>query len=394
MPRPLRTLFLHYGGDWKRGTETVLLAMMERLDREHITPVVACNQERIAEAVRRLDVPAYVVDRPRVMLAGRRSQFQVLRWLRTVAHVGRLVREQGVAGIVCMNGQPSQVAYYAAHLHGLPCLSYLHSFYDRRFVYLYRLNRVPHLIFCSAAIRSSIRSKAALRGESYVVHNGVDTEFYTPAKADERAESTLRRSLNSPDRVVIGQVGSLIHRKGIDVLLKAAKQLLDEGKPIHIALVGSGPDESSYRRMAHELGIADVVTFHGDVGDPRRFYRELFDIHVLASREEAFGLTLLEASSCGLPNVGARTGGIPEVISEGFSGFTFESENPADLAEKLRTLIDRKATRHTMGANARELATARFSLRNQIAGVEEVILRAVGRSDADLARDHPTIRPI
>lgn len=369
----MKVLFVHYGGDWIRGSESVLLDVLRLLDRERIVPYLACNQPRLAEAARQLAVESFLLDRPMIRIGGRATRIEPVRWFRTVQALGRLARRLRVGLLYCQNGQPGQVAYYAGRQLGIPSVAHLHSFYDRRDVHLMRLTRVPSLIFVSDAVREHIAGRAHLRGTSHVIHNGVDLDRFRLSNS-RRSSSEARRQWNIPqDRIVIGQVGSLIHRKGVDLLLLAARALLDERRPVHLVLVGGGPGEPKYRRQAAQLGIESHVTFTGDVAEPTVFYREVFDINVLASREEAFGLALIEGAASGLPSIAARTGGMKEIVRDGVTGMLFGPADDAGLVACLRQLVDDSSTRRAMGHEARLRAEREFSLDRQVQEISDVI---------------------
>ena len=108
--------------------------------------------------------------------------------------------------------------------------------------------------------------------------------------------------------------------------------------PEALLLVGGGGEEQeTLERQARVLGIADRVEFVGPIHDPRDFYRRL-DLFVLPSLDEAFGLVVLEAMAMGLPVIGTRVGGVPEVLTHGVNGWLVEPGNSAQLAAGIRTL--------------------------------------------------------
>lgn len=379
---PARVLFVQYGEDWIRGTETVLLEVVRRLDRTRFQPYVACNHESLAEAVRAVGVEAFVIDRPTIWIDGLRTRIEPIRWLRTVRALRDLVGRLGVDLLCCMNGQPSMVAYYAGSRGRIPCVSFLQSFYIRRDIHLYRIPSLSAVLFCSDEVRASIVGKARLRGAIHVIHNGVDLTRFRP-NDDAEARSHARERAGIPlDRVVVGQVGSMIDRKGVDLLIRAAADLIGAGAPVHVVFVGSGPDADGFTRLAAELGIAGQVTFAGDVRDPAPWYRDIFDINALASRAEAFGLALIEGAASGLPLIAARTGGMQEIVREGVTGLFFEPGDARDLAAKLGRLVGDAELRERLGRAALTDARERFSIEGQVRRIEgvfdETILSASG----------------
>lgn len=370
---PIRVLFIHYGGSSIRGSESVLLELLRLIDRDRITPYLACNQPWLAETAGQLAVESFLLDRPTIGIDGRATRIEPVRWYRTVQTLRRLAQSLGVGLLYCQNGQPVQVAYYASRRLEIPCVAHIHAFYNRRDIHLMRLGRVSSLIFVSDAVRQHIYERTRLKGTSHVIHNGVDLERFSPTTSPG-ARSEARKRWGVPkERVVVGQVGSLIHGKGVDVLLGATKELIDQGRPIHLVLVGSGQGKPSYRRQAEQLGIEDHVTFTGNLIEPSAFYRHVFDINVLASRQEAFGLALIEGAASGLPLIAARTGGMKEVVREGVSGMLFAPADKDGLISCLRRLIDDRELRLAMGREARLQAEREFSLNTQVKRIGEVI---------------------
>lgn len=386
---PLTVLFVHYGGDWIRGSETVLLDLLRFLDRDRIRPLLACNHQVLAAAARKLEVDSFHVDRPTVRIDGRATRIEPLRWWRTVGHLAELGRRLGAGLFYSQNAQPSQVAYYAGRRLGAPCMANIQSFYPRRDVHLMRLTRLASLIFCSEAVRERIAARTRLRGSLEVIHNAVDLERFHPSTSpSDRLDARARAGV--PDgAVVIGQVGSLIHRKGVDLLVAAVRNLIAEGHPVHLVLVGSGPMEPAYRAQVEEMGLIPHVTFAGDLAEPDGLYRNVFDINVLASREEAFGVALVEGAASGLPLVAARTGGMREIVRDGTSGLLFEPGDSDDLTASLRRLVIDARFRAVLGRAARADAEERFSVRVHVRRVQEAIHRAAGRASASRGRPRP-----
>ena len=176
------------------------------------------------------------------------------------------------------------------------------------------------------------------------------------------------------NEIVIGQVGSLIkYKRGIDLLIESFARLVESCNNLKLIIVGDGPEKNELDKLSHELGVDDRIRFVGDVKNTEFFYSRLFDINVLASRSEAFPLTLLEGASCCLPNVGSRVGGIPEIIEDGINGFLFEKENVTQLTEKLALLINNEYLRKSMGESGREKIEKYFNIKEYSNKISDVI---------------------
>ena len=212
-------------------------------------------------------------------------------------------------------------------------------------------------------------------GKTIVIHNGIDIEFFKPVTIRDR--SIIKGIPLVDDVPIIGQIGSLINRKGIDLLIEAAKLLHHKNIKFHIVLVGSGSEENKLKEMVSDANLNNFISFTGDTDTPDLFYKHLFDINVLCSRSEAFGLTLAEGAACGLPCVGSNIEGIPEVICNQKTGLLFESGNANDLAEKLEILLNDSELRKRMGEEGRRFVMDNLSRAKQVNEFNNTLLNLV-----------------
>jgi glycosyltransferase involved in cell wall biosynthesis len=122
------------------------------------------------------------------------------------------------------------------------------------------------------------------------------------------------------------------------------------------------------------MGIEDRVTWTGTVEDP--FGEGVFaaaDIVCQFSRwEEVFGWMIAEAMAHGKPIVATRVGGIPELVSEGLSGFLVERNDTADAADKLMRLLQDSELRREMGEAGRKIVASKFDLKTNVAQLIEL----------------------
>lgn len=136
--------------------------------------------------------------------------------------------------------------------------------------------------------------------------------------------------------------GSLIHRKGVDVLIKALAEPCVSAKEWRLRILGGGPLEANLRQLAAVGGIAHKIEFLRSlpVGEARSIYPQS-DILVLPSRFDGWGAVVNEAMRAGLAIVASnKVGSARTMIEDGREGFLFDSENYQELAKLLRRLID------------------------------------------------------
>jgi glycosyltransferase involved in cell wall biosynthesis len=193
------------------------------------------------------------------------------------------------------------------------------------------------------------------------IYNGVDL-----LRPNGNKGAAFRKRYGIPaDRILITQVAQMKREKGVDDILQAAPLALAEQPNLHFAFVGDGQADGKYASRARELGIEDHVTWTGLSVDP--IAEGVFaasDIFCHPSRwQEAFGLVLAEAMSCGKPIVATTVGGIPEVVEDGETGFLVPPGDLAALAGKLVRLARDAGLRERMGRAGRERVATRFDVR-------------------------------
>ena len=191
--------------------------------------------------------------------------------------------------------------------------------------------------------------------EYSIIPIGVDTSrFSEGADGNE-----VRRRLNLEGRFVVGFVGRLVGHKGVDTLLAAIASLPKE--ETGCLVVGDGPRKRVLMRQADELGIVGAVfTGHVDDADLSAHYAAM-DVLVLPSRsrEEAFGLSILEGMASGIPVVMSRIPGPSEIAGEGYA-FTFDRDDVEGLRGCLVSLKEDNGLKNRMGTTARAVAMERF----------------------------------
>ena len=199
----------------------------------------------------------------------------------------------------------------------------------------------------------------------YKIPNGVDIEKFAPVTSEQK--TTIRNRLGiPPDTTVFVYCGRLSREKGLLPLLFSWKRLTNRFDSLHLLLVGSGDGmtlscEKELRQYVKEHSLGNSVSFTGSVDDVRD-YLHSSDVFVLPSIREMLSVALIEAHACGIPAIGARVGGIPEVIDNRVNGILVEPGNVDGLVDAATELIKDRDMREEYGAAARKLAVDRFSL--------------------------------
>ncbi|ARA94448.1 hypothetical protein AWN76_015655 [Rhodothermaceae bacterium RA] len=202
------------------------------------------------------------------------------------------------------------------------------------------------------------------------INYGIDTQHFVPA------EEETREGDGSSVRLLF--VGRLVPEKGCQMLLQALKRLRDQGHDVVLSVCGDGPYRPHLEAQVQRLGLDDVVTFHGGQrGEALVRIMQQADISVVPSLWiEQFGMTAVEAMSCGLPVVGALVGGLRWTVTE--AGLGFERGDVPALTRHLEYLVRHPEVRREMGRKAREIAVAKYDIRTMNEKHGELIEELVG----------------
>ena len=219
---------------------------------------------------------------------------------------------------------------------------------------------VDVLTYLGSFTKNEISRSLSKRAQKAMVRiaPGIDTNHFSPASDS----SELKRELDLEGKRVIVSVGRLVHRKGQDKLVEALPRILKSYPDAHILFVGVGPHLEYIHKRAIQLGVLGSISFVGRVQ-----YQELprfisvGEIFAMPSRSrlaglevEGLGIVYLEASACGLPVVGGISGGAPDALLEGETGFAVDGRDPQAVADAIIRLLDDPKLAKKMGERGRQ----------------------------------------
>lgn len=191
-------------------------------------------------------------------------------------------------------------------------------------------------------------------GRIRVIHNGVDTERFSPAVRNQ-LRPQVRECLGFADQdIVLLLVAHNLRLKGLPTLIHGAAELRRRGAPVRLLVVGNGPT-ARYARDCRRLGLD--IHFAGVVSDPLPYYAAA-DVSVHPTYYDPCSLVVLEAWACGLPVITSSFNGCAELMRNGLEEYVLpDPANVQDLVTRLELLLD-PATRLQIGRRARSLAEA------------------------------------
>lgn len=343
-----------------------MLDLVTHLDRDRFRPVVLCNAESLATASEKLGATVYWGKR----YGEEHDHFFPNRTL--VREARRIVREQNIRLVHANDFQPVKWLMPAARGARIPMLLHVHlptTEEERCYTWSHQVARVVGV------------SRAALEGflddglppkRAAVILNGVDPDRLSPGDA-----TALRADLGLGDDVVLTAVGSLIPRKGFDVLLRAIAHVRAAGPlavrtRLRLLLVGDGPRREELEALATSLGLTGVVRFLGRRSDVPAILSEATDIALSGAREEALPLNVLEAGFFGLPLVVSDIAPHREIVQHGRTGLIVPTGDPTALANAIVDLLVNPERRQRLGEAARELVYSNFLIERYVREFSEL----------------------
>jgi glycosyltransferase involved in cell wall biosynthesis len=329
-----------YRGGWHGGTAAYLATLLPAVAGEFRPIYAAPPGDPGLERLSALGVAVEAIEPSRLAAAARRLGIGLVH--SHGVRAGRAGHEVARALAV-----PRIHTYHSrlAQDYTDPARAFVAGLADRA-----NLRRADLLIAVSEAVAADLRARGAPADRIRVVESGVSAPPATPDRAALRADLGL-----APDGPVVGTLARHHPVKGLDVLLRA----LAEVPNAEACLLGAGPETDNLKRLAEDLGVADRVRWAGYRPDGRACLA-VFDLFVLPSRAEGFGLAALEAMAAAVPVVATAVGHLPTLLADG-AGRLVPPEDPGALAAAMRALLADDAARRQMAERGRARYAAAYT---------------------------------
>ena len=234
-----------------------------------------------------------------------------------------------------------------------------------RLLYRLTLAWTQKIVNISAGEMALMQAEGIPPGKMTVIYNGVDGEVFLPAKSPRNE----RGAADNASPLVVGCVAFLSKRKGVSYLIDAFRQVVDRCPRARLQIVGDGEERAALQAQIAALGLERHVELLGIRQDVPALMNA-FDIVVLPSLWEPFGLAIAEAMACAKPVVATRVGGIPEIVEHEHTGLLVPAATVAPLADALLALANNEALRVQLGEAGRQRFLDRFDSRTMAAKYE------------------------
>jgi glycosyltransferase involved in cell wall biosynthesis len=174
-------------------------------------------------------------------------------------------------------------------------------------------------------------------------------------------ESPLRPvPLHPKETLLLGVAARFVPLKGISTLISAVAKLRKDGLNVRLQIAGSGPCEGLLRQQIRDLEMNEHIEILGWSADLSAI-REDWDVAVVPSLEEGFGMAALEAMAIGRPVIASRVGGLPELIANGITGFLVAPGDVNELSTAIAQIAANRDFLASMGVAAWERVRSHFT---------------------------------
>lgn len=214
------------------------------------------------------------------------------------------------------------------------------------------------------AVSNSLKDYLVKRG---LDKNKVDVVYH----AVVNLEDEIYKEHNKNNLITIGSVGRLEKVKGYDILLKSIEQLKSNNIKFKCLLIGDGSELDNLMKMSKELDIEEYIEFLGYKNDVYN-YMDKIDIYIQPSRQESFGISIIEAMNKVKPVIASKVGGVAEIIENQKNGLLFTSLNHEELSDKIEYLINDENIRKALAIEGKNSVKNRFSMAMFINNLEKI----------------------
>jgi len=349
------------------GLERVLATIVLGLDKRKFDVEVWClaeGGEIAAELVRK---------GTRLRILALKSYYNPL----TIVFLARLLIKSRISILHTHGYFAGTFGRLAAILAGTPIvIAHVHTTYygfsrRNRLIEKFLAHFTDRIVCVSRAVRKFVVDVEKINpARTCVIYNAARVSD-SPDLAERVENERLQLDIAEKDFVAIS-VASLAPHKGHRVLLDAAGAVLREYPEFKLLIVGAGPMRAALEAQAKKTGISDRTIFTGLREDVFPLLK-IAHIFILASTErEGLGIALVEAMAAGLPLIGTRLGGIPEVIEENVNGLLVPPGDAVALAAAISKLLHSKEVTERMGREGRKKYQMKFTVARMIREIESL----------------------
>ena len=277
--------------------------------------------------------------------------------IKTIYKISLLARKERI-DIIHLNNQLvlNFMGLFVAKSLGIPCVVHLRTF-NSYGLNQYKITYSKKINILYIAISEKIKSFWIERGLDSNTIEVIHNVFQSYQDIEVENKDTALMTEYNGHKIIF--VGRLIECKGIPFLIESFKMVLNSGIQAKLYLVGSGEEENRLRELVYKQKLEGDVVFLGYSSNPLEIMRKM-DLLILPSKEEGFGRVLLEAMDVGIPVIGTRVGGIPEIIEDGVSGLLVDYGDIEALKNSIIKILKNNSLREKIIQGGYETVNSKF----------------------------------
>lgn len=219
--------------------------------------------------------------------------------------------------------------------------------------------------------QSAIKNKVCKNKKITVIRNGIELSDINKCFKSEIIQLKKKYGI-ADDARIVGMVGRISQQKSPDIFIEMAALIKKQMPNVHFMIVGDGPLNNEIFDLAKSKGLENSLTITGWVDDVSP-YQKMFDVGVLLSRWEGFGLVLAEYMAMRVPIVASNVDAIPELIQDGVNGFLNDVNNAASAAENVLCILNDDKIKNSFIHNGEIIVTRDFNIK-RVAKMHESLI--------------------
>lgn len=354
----MKVMHMISGGD-SGGAKTHLFSLIDELKQKCEVVVVCLMKGVFYNEILEKDIETLLFEQKN------RFDFSV------VADIKKEIKKRKIDILHVHGARANFIATFLKKHISIPIVTTMHSDYLLDFDAFFKkivftklneksLKKLDYFIAVSDAFTQMLIERNFNPNNIYTVYNGIDVNS-VGKDVTLREDFAKKYNLELNDELIyVGIAARFDSVKGVDIFIKGAHEAYKKNKNLRFLIAGTGEDEKKLKNLSKSLGMEKAITFLGFVKDIYGFLN-FIDINSLTSFCESFPYSMLEGALMKKPMVASLVGGISALVKNGETGYTFESMDYCQMAEKLLLLSENKENIIKMGQNIYDVVKEKFS---------------------------------
>jgi len=359
-------LFVHYGANWIRGSEVVLINLIKGAKEKGFIPLLWCNSNILADKVRTENVEV-IVNNFVCLGYWVKPRWNIIQFVKQIILGFKLIKQKNVSVVHCNNGAPCQWMGLLCRLLNIPMVLHLHARYQFRDRMTLLFSLADYIVGVSKSVVKVFKKGEFDSNRLKVIYNGVNTKV-----TNSKAPLDIRQKINASSKdFILLYIGSLIKRKGLIALILSIAEINKE-LDVKLVIYGGGEELTNLQELIARLSLDKNVYIFPETDNVAALYTSNVDCFISAPKEEVFGLTLAEASLAGLPIISTNVPGVNEIYKNEFHGLLVPADDSVKLANAIKSYQQNPELAKEYANNAKRHIKDRFTLFKQSQSFSEL----------------------